>query len=134
MGCFSFLCKESGKAVASDSFSGDACRIYLLQNGKVIEEMHGHYNSYGQVFDGKGGSFEWKLGWDNVCNLIFSKNSGDGIAIILECYYNGVVPTTQSYTDPKQGWGKNKGKGVIIDEPLHITYYKQNKIRWDIKK
>ena len=26
MGCFSFVCKESGLPVASDSFSGDAVR------------------------------------------------------------------------------------------------------------
>ena len=37
MGCFSFVCKESGLPVASDSFSGDAVRMYLLENGNVIE-------------------------------------------------------------------------------------------------
>ena len=49
MGCFSFVCKESGLPVASSSFSGDACRMYLLKDGKVIEEMRGHYDSYGRV-------------------------------------------------------------------------------------
>ena len=48
MGCFSFVCKESGLPVASDSFSGDAVRMYLLENGKVREEMRGHYDSYGE--------------------------------------------------------------------------------------
>ena len=51
MGCFSFICKESNKAVASSSFDGDAVRMYLLKNGKVIEEMRGHYDSYGRVFN-----------------------------------------------------------------------------------
>ena len=53
MGCFSFICKESGLPVASSSFDGDDCRLYLLKNGKVIEEMHGHYDSYGRVFKKK---------------------------------------------------------------------------------
>jgi len=65
MGCFSFICKETGLPVASDSFSGDAVRLYLLKNGEVIEEMRGHYDSYGRVFKDKTceDSFEWKMHW-----------------------------------------------------------------------
>ena len=31
MGCFSFLCKESGEPANSTSFDGDACTLYLLE-------------------------------------------------------------------------------------------------------
>jgi hypothetical protein len=72
MGCFSFICKESGLPVASSSFSGDACRLYLLKDGKVIEEMKGHYDSYGRVFKKNNDeSFEWKMDWGEVCELMF---------------------------------------------------------------
>jgi hypothetical protein len=47
MGCFSYKCKNSGKAVASSSFDSDAVTIYLLK-GKVIEEMCEHTDSYGE--------------------------------------------------------------------------------------
>ena len=51
MGCFSFKCKESNKPVASSSFDGDTVRMFLLKQGKVIEEMRGQYDSYGRCFD-----------------------------------------------------------------------------------
>ena len=130
MGCFSFICKESGKPVASSSFDGDACRLYLLKDGKVIEEMRGHYDSYGRVFgsfkDPKDTSmtdttsFEWDTPWGDVCDLIFDSNEGNGIAVVLEKYFNGTIPTTKSKDDPNQGWGKNNGGKVIIKDPIHI--------------
>jgi hypothetical protein len=123
MGCFSFICKESGLPVASDSFSGDAVRMYLLKNGKVLEEMRGHYDSYGRVFTAdKEDSFEWKMGWNEVCDLMFTKNEGDGIAVILEKYFTGNIPTTRSEGDPDQGWGKRNGGRKKIKEPIHIIY------------
>ena len=123
MGCFSFICKESGLPVASDSFSGDAVRMYLLENGKVVEEMRGHYDSYGRVFHAdKEDSFEWKMDWHEVCDLMFTKNEGDGIAVILEKYFTGNIPTTRSESDPDQGWGKKNGGRVKIKEPIHIVY------------
>lgn len=123
MGCFSFLCKESGLPVASDSFSGDAVRMYLLRNGKVIEEMRGHYDSYGRVFTAdKKDSFEWNLDWDEVCDLMFTDNKGDGIAVILEKYFTGNIPTTRSESDRNQGWGEPNGGSVTINEPMHIIY------------
>lgn len=124
MGCFSFMCKESGLPVASSSFDGDAVRLYLLKDGEVIEEMFGHYDSYGQVFDGKGDSFEWEMDWSDVCDLIFSTNESDGIAVVLERHFNGTIPTTQSESDPDQGWGEENGGGVIIDEPYHKVFWK----------
>ena len=124
MGCFSFLCKESGLPVASDSFSGDAVRMYLLKNGKVIEEMRGHYDSYGRVFNDSTceESFEWKTDWNEVCDLMFTKNKGDGIAVVLEKYFAGKIPTTRSEGDRNQGWGEPNGGYVKITEPMHIIY------------
>jgi hypothetical protein len=124
MGCFSFLCKESGLPVASDSFSGDAVRMYLLRNGKLIEEMRGHYDSYGRVFKDSTyeESFEWKTDWNEVCDLMFTKNKGDGIAVVLEKYFTGNIPTTRSEGDRNQGWGEPNGGRVKITEPMHIIY------------
>jgi hypothetical protein len=123
MGCFSFICKESGLPVASDSFSGDAVRMYLLKNGNVVEEMHGHYDSYGRVFTAdKEDSFEWKMNWHEVCDLMFDKNESNGIAVVLEKYFNGTIPTTRSESDPDQGWGKRNGGRKKIKEPKHIMY------------
>ncbi len=123
MGCFSFICKESGLPVASSSFDGDAVRMYLLKGGKVLEEMRGHYDSYGRVFTAdKEDSFEWKMDWNEVCDLMFTKNEGDGIAVILEKYFNGNIPTTRSEGDPNQGWGKRNGGRKKIKEPIHIIY------------
>ena len=132
MGCFSFKCKESGKAVASSSFDGDAVRMYLLEDGKVIEEMVGHYDSYGRVFGTEKDpndtsmtettSLEWKMPWGKVCDLIFDPNESNGIAAVLECYFTGEIPTTRSEDDPNQGWGKRMGGGKRINEPIHLIY------------
>jgi hypothetical protein len=124
MGCFSFVCKESGLPVASSSFDGDAVRMYLLKNGKVIEEMRGHYDSYGRVFKDStyDDSFEWKMDWHEVCDLMFDKDESNGIAVILEKYFEGTIPTTRSESDPNQGWGKKMGGRVKIKEPIHIVY------------
>jgi len=124
MGCFSFICKESGLPVASSSFDGDACRLYLLKNGEVIEEMRGHYDSYGRVFKDKQceDSFEWKMEWGEVCDMMFNDNGGDGIAVVLENYFRGNIPTTQSEGDPDQGWGERNGGDIIIENPIHIIY------------
>jgi hypothetical protein len=123
MGCFSFICKESGLPVASSSFDGDACRMYLLRDGKVIEEMRGHYDSYGRVFTAdKEDSFQWSLEWGAVCDLMFTDNEGDGIAVILEKYFTGRIPTTRSESDPDQGWGSRNGGRIKIKEPIHIVY------------
>lgn len=124
MGCFSFICKESGKAVNSDSFSGDAVRLYLLRDGKVLEEMRGHYDSYGRVFKNAEctESYEWKMDWFEVVDLMFTPNEGDGMAAVLERYFTGTVPTTRSKDDPNQGWGKYNGGNTRVTEPVHIVY------------
>jgi hypothetical protein len=124
MGCFSFLCKNSGEAVASSSYDGDAVRIYLLKGGKVIEEMGGFYDSYGRVFSDNEcqDSFEWDMDWGDVVDLIYNSNSEDGLAVVLECYANGIIPTEQSEDDRDQGWGPKNGQGAVILEPYHKVY------------
>lgn len=123
MGCFSFICKESGLPVASSSFDGDAVRMYLLENGKVVEEMRGHYDSYGRVFHAdKEDSFEWKMEWGKVVDLMFHSDESNGVAVILEKYFTGNIPTTRSEGDPNQGWGKRNGGGKRIKVPMHIIY------------
>ena len=136
MGCFSFKCKESGKAVASSSFDGDACRMFLLKDGVVIEEMVGHYDSYGRVFSSvkeeddtsmtPTTSFKWHLDWSYVCDLMFSSDVSNGIAVVLEKHWKGVVPTTRSEDDPNQGWGRKNGGKIVIAEPYHKIYNKFN--------
>lgn len=59
MGCFSFLCKVSGRPALSTSYDGSPCYLFLLKGGKVMEEMYGNYDSYGNVFTSdKGASFQ----------------------------------------------------------------------------
>lgn len=131
MGCFSFKCKVSGLPVASSSFDGDACRMFLLKDGKVIEEMKGHYDSYGRVFKNElradvkhrlQDSFEWKMDWDDVCDLMFHADKSNGIAVVLEKYWNNTIPTERSEDDPDQGWGKKNGGKIKITEPYHLIH------------
>lgn len=144
MGCFSFLCKKSGRAALSTSFSGSPCYLFLLKDGKVIEEMYGNYDSYGRVFTGDlrtdvkhelYDSFEWEMPWSMVCGLMFDDDESNGIAMILEQYYDGVHPTTRSEGDPNQGWGGGEGdeeedcffstsadKFKRVENPYHKVY------------
>lgn len=136
MGCFSFKCKETGLAIKSSSFSGDAVHLFLLKDGVVIEHMYGNYDSYGRVFKNElrtdvqhelHDSFEWNLDWRTVCDLMFSNDESNGIAAILDIAYTGQIPTTRSEDDPDQGWGKHgelmgytgKDIGKKVDEPFH---------------
>ena len=137
MGCFSFLCKESGKPANSTSFDGSPCRLFLLEDGKVIEEMHGNYDSYGRVFDENGESFKWNMKWSEVCNLMFSDDETYGIALVLDKYWTGNIPTTRSEDDPNQGWGDggelmtdcSEGGFLKVENPYHKVYGKEeNKV------
>ena len=102
MGCFSYICKQSGLAVNSTSFIGDEVYMFLLENGKVIEEMFGNYDSYGKVFD----VGEWKKDWGDIVNWQFGENKSYGIAVVLASYYDGVPPKTRSEQDNNQGWNE----------------------------
>lgn len=146
MGCFSFLCKKSGKAALSTSFDGSPCYLFLLKNGKVIEEMYGNYNSYGCVFKKElrtdvshelHDSFQWKMDWSDVCGLMFSDDVSNGVAMILADLYDGIPPTTRSEDDPNQGWGDfyededdlmgNTSSIMFprVEEPYHKVYWKE---------
>lgn len=106
MGCFSFLCLETGEPINSSSFQGDQVALFLLKEGKCIEYMVGNYNSYGCVFKAGGlEAFEWDMPWPNVCDLMFGDDPGDGIAAIKLEYWSGEFPTMASLDDPDQGWG-----------------------------
>jgi hypothetical protein len=59
---------------------------------------------------------------------MFSDSQGDGLAVVLEHYWDGNTPFTQSEDDPDQGWKKCKGKGVRIDEPVHFVYDENGKL------
>jgi len=123
MGCFSFKCKVSGKPIWSSCFDGDACRMFLLKDGKVIEEMHGHYDSYGRVLkEDKMESFYWETPWNEVCDLMFSGDKSNGIAVVLDKHWNNQIPTTRSEDDPEQGWGKKNGGGIKVPNPYHVIH------------
>lgn len=51
MGCFSFICKNCGKPINSDSTTGELAKLFLLKDAVIIEKREGQYNSYGNVFD-----------------------------------------------------------------------------------
>ena len=114
MGCFSGLCKECGKGVKSNSFSGEQVKLFLLENGKVIDQMEGQYDSYGRVFiEGTQNpevthslmlSREWTMDWGDVCDLDFMNDTHNGIAYVHVRRFKK-VPTTRSERDPSQGWG-----------------------------
>lgn len=131
MGCFSFRCKVCDKGVTSDSFSGEMVKLFLLRDGKVIQEMEGEYDSYGRVFTkDRKDSIYWndptpeipldeywaKKGvndpsnhgyWGRVCDLMHGLGSRNGIAAIHTKCFTGEIPTSQSEDDPNQGWGED---------------------------
>lgn len=115
MGCFSFMCKECGKAILSNSYRGQSVELFLLKNGEVFQHMSGEYDSYGRVFNPQTfESIKWDKDWNDCCDLMFSNNDAEGIAAIHTECYKGVVPTTQSDSDPNQGWGEN-GELLFLD-------------------
>ena len=130
MGCFSFMCKVTGKSALSTSFDGTPVHIFLLKDGKVIEHMHGNYDSYGRVFTKDGmkkmppESIEWKMPWGEICDLDFDSNKGNGIALVYASHWNEGMPypTEQSDNDPNQGWGESDKYWEEIEEPFHKTF------------
>jgi len=133
MGCFSFMCKVTGKPGNSSSFGGNPVHLFLLKKGKVIEHMYGNYDSYGRVFSDKKDpedksmtdetSFEWKLDWNKCCDLMFDNDKSNGIALIHASHWKegDPYPTERSEGDPEQGW-RNGGSWKKVDEPFHKVY------------
>ena len=144
MGCFSFMCKKSGKPGNSSSFGGNPVHLFLLKKGKVIEHMFGNYDSYGRVFSSEKdptdksltdkSSFEWKTEWGECCDLMFDNDRSNGIAVIHSDYWKegDPYPTERSDDDPNQGWGDDDELLDSIDpdmgvekvkEPYHKVYF-----------
>lgn len=120
MGCFSYICKNTGKAVTSSSFDGDAVYMFRLEAGEVKEIMYGHYDSYGRVFDKNGDSFQWDKDWGECVDDHFGPDESYGFAVVLASAYKDELPTTRSEDDPDQGWGRRSSKAVI-KEPYHMN-------------
>jgi len=116
------MCKECNEAVLSNSFTGQDVKLYLLEDGKVLQEMEGQYDSYGRVFNKDNtGSIKWDMEWHDVCELmLFSKSESDGIAAVHTKCFTGKVPTTQSEDDPNQGWGEDLELLTDVDEDLEL--------------
>jgi len=129
MGCFSFICQKCGRGIKSSSFSGENTHLFLLKDGKVIQQMTGEYDSYGRVFiddtqhsevdHSLRESIHWKDPfpekpndrdyngwiWGRVCDLMHDDNYKNGIAAIHVSCYDGKTPEFMSEGDPNQGWG-----------------------------
>lgn len=89
MGCFSYLCKICDDPINVDNNDiGEHCTLYLLENGRVIEEMTGQYNNYGCVYKDKELKHpdcyaEWEsYDWSGICDLNFSRTKDCGIAAV----------------------------------------------------
>ena len=107
MGCFSFMCQKCGRPILSNSFTGQPVKLFLLKDGNIIEQMEGKYDSYGRVFNKDKTPIHWKIPWDDVCDLMFHKERGNGITAIHSKCYQEEIPTERSDDDPNQGWGEN---------------------------
>lgn len=105
MGCFSYICQGCCTPINSNSYMGEACELFLLENGKVLEHLTGNYNSYGAIFGA-----DWSMDWGKICDLNFNNRSSDGIAAFHQRCWKGDLPTRQSLSDPDQGWGRVRKK------------------------
>lgn len=154
MGCFSYICQKCGRGIKSSSFSGERTHLFLLKNGKVVQQMTGEYNSYGSVFVDNTKpstirpllrqSHDWH---DESWTDEDSSDFASGIAAIHEDCYDGVPPTVRSERDPNQGWGDSDeesyfdstvGEGHHYPKPVPIPGYdvkkelKRGQLRRDI--
>lgn len=138
MGCFSYLCKVCNDPIIFDDDinTGEHCTLYLLEKGKIIEQMTGQYNHYGCVFaDYPYGYAKWKsYDWGGVCELNFSTNKNSGIvAVHTDCHpalphpdFHALLET-QSSGDPDQGTGdikhttEGKFSQSLIEKPKTKT-------------
>lgn len=108
MGCFSFMCKLCDKPVLSNSSRGQEVSLFLLKEGKIIDSMHGEYDSYGRVFtEDLQNSIVWFIPWHKVCDLMWNSDKSNGIAAIHKKCLMSKLPDTRSEDDPNQGWGEN---------------------------
>ena len=99
MGCFSYICKESGQSI----HDGDIVKLFYLKGCQVVQQMTGPYSLYGNVYDENDNELSWNTEWSDIVNDHFNDNAGDGIAAICECEFTGKLPTTISDDCPNQG-------------------------------
>jgi hypothetical protein len=146
MGCFSFICQSCGRGVKSSSFDGEEVKLFLLKDGKIIQQMEGEYDSYGRVF--KNGtqvssvkhklrkSVKWEKvdkkskedAWHQVCDLMHDDdNISNGIAAIHSSCYKGILPTVRSQRDPNQGWGDEDDEECLMGNTSGKNKYKKPK-------
>jgi hypothetical protein len=110
MGQFSYKCKVCDEPVNAAYSVGEFCTIYRLENGKVVDQMAGEYDSYGRVHTpgNEDDCIEWKGDWSELVSLHFNSDLSTGFAIIHERCVSTEPPTTISQIDPNQGWGEIK--------------------------
>jgi hypothetical protein len=103
MGCFSYHCQKCGRPIREK----EGVKLFVLQNGKVLEEMQGNYNLYGHTNEN-----DWKADWSDICDLHFNSNSLDGVAAIhTDCYKDETdTPSECSSDDENQGSGHMQTK------------------------
>lgn len=111
MGCFSYICPKCNKSIRDE----EGVKLFVLQGGKVLEEMEGNYTLYGKVDDKK-----WTNDWSIICDLIFNNHPCDGMAAIHSDCWDGEVPTECSDGDEKQGCGKKLKSSTTVSE--HTFY------------
>ncbi len=131
MGCFSFLCSECGDPIRSNSFSGEFCILFLLEEGEILEWMQGQYDSYGRVFkihvppdgvspDDDESSKLWEsMEWGEVASLMNKGAPNTGIAAYhVECWHGheGNRPEV-SVNDPDQGWNMDDTDSDVYKHP-----------------
>lgn len=123
MGCFSFLCKECGRGILSSSFDGEPVTLYLLHNGKVIEQMEGEYDSYGRVFEpGNNDSYKWKANINPGQTDILSKEVMDMVRKHSPEEQESILKSLKESSEQKKGdsWSRvcdlmfsdNEGDGI----------------------
>jgi len=115
------MCQKCEKPILSNSFTGQPVKLFLLKDGVIIEQMEGEYDSYGRVFNENKESINWKIPWNDVCELMFRKKRDNGIAAIHSKCYKEEIPTERSANDPNQGWGEDGELMGNHDSELKIT-------------
>jgi hypothetical protein len=107
MGQFSYECKVCDEPVNANHIRGEQCTIYRLENGKVVQQMTGEYDSYGRVHssDNEDGCVHWEGDWSTLVDLHFNPDMSTGFAITHTRCDAAKLPTTISQIDPNQGWG-----------------------------
>lgn len=126
MGCFSYLCKVCNEPINFDCDKdiGEHCTLYLLENGRIIEEMTGEYNSYGCVYKDKELKYpdryaKWEsYDWSEICDLNFTPAKNCGIAAVhTDCHPLNPYKPFSDVLKTRSDGDENQGNA----ETRHIT-------------